>query len=81
MRQVIAIPAAFRRVNVEWQDWTRYSSRQRTRMQMGGIVGSAELDTAGMDSEGWAGLWLGQWLHIGKQTSMGLGHYRLSQPV
>lgn len=59
-----------------WKDWTRYSSRQRTRMQMGGIVGEFTLDLDGLEAW-WPLVWLGQWIHVGKQTSMGLGQYRL----
>ncbi|HLV00381.1 MAG TPA: CRISPR system precrRNA processing endoribonuclease RAMP protein Cas6 [Acidobacteriota bacterium] len=59
-----------------WQDWTRYSSRQRTTMQMGGLVGELllELDE---NSPFWPYLWIGQWVHAGKGTSMGLGQYTL----
>ena len=62
---------------LDWQDWSRYSSRQKTRMQVGGLMGSIHL--AGDDLPyWWPLLWLGQWLHLGKFTSMGLGRYRLS---
>ncbi len=61
---------------LQWRDWTRYSSRQRTRMQLGGLVGSLRVD-AGAAGAVWPWLWLGQWLHLGKQTTMGLGQYRL----
>ncbi len=62
---------------LRWQDWTRYSSRQEAEMQMGGLVGSLTLDGASLGSW-WPGLWLGQWTHLGKATSMGLGCYRLA---
>ena len=43
---------------------------------MGGLVGSFEL--AGPDIEPfWPLLWLGQWTHAGKGSSMGLGRYVL----
>lgn len=61
---------------LRWRDWTRYSSRQDVLMQLGGLVG--ELELAG---EGLAALWpllgLGQWTHLGKATTMGLGQYRI----
>lgn len=58
-----------------WRDWTRYSSRQQTKMQMGGLLGEFEL--AGDLDLFWPYLWLGQWTHVGKGTSMGLGAYRI----
>jgi hypothetical protein len=57
-----------------WRDWTRYSSRQKTSMQMGGLLGEIALDLTGR-SPLWPYLWLGQWVHAGKGTSMGLGQY------
>jgi len=59
---------------LKWRDWTRYSSRQATTMQMGGLVGSVRLDLSGHEGL-WPYLWLGQWTHAGKGTSMGLGRY------
>lgn len=66
-------------LSLSWKDWTRYSSRQRTAMQMGGVVGSIHLQGEALQ-EWWPLLWIGQWLHLGKATSMGLGQYRLSVP-
>lgn len=60
-----------------WRDWTRYSSRQNREMQMGGLVGAFELEGIEI-TEFWPYLWLGQWTHAGKGTSMGLGRYRIS---
>jgi hypothetical protein len=59
-----------------WLDWTRYSSRQDTTLQMGGLVGEVTVDLSGHPRL-WPYLWLGQWTHAGKGTSMGLGRYRL----
>jgi hypothetical protein len=63
--------------SLRWLDWTRYSSRQHTTMQLGGLVGELTLDGPGLAAFGRA-LWLGQWTHLGKGTSFGLGKYRLS---
>jgi hypothetical protein len=63
-------------VELAWQDWTRYSSRQDALMQLGGLVGRLWVDGAAVSGL-WRELWLGQWLHVGKATSMGLGQYRL----
>jgi len=62
--------------DLRWHEWTRYSSRQRTDMRMGGLVGSFVL-RAGDAAPFWPLLWLGQWTHAGKAASMGLGRYRL----
>ncbi len=61
---------------LRWHDWTRYSSRQRTRMQMGGLVGELLLDGQRL-APWWPWLWAAQWLHLGKQTAMGLGQFRI----
>lgn len=63
--------------HLTWYDWTRYSSRQQAEMNMGGLVGSISLDTSGLD-EFWPYLWLGQWTHVGKATSMGMGAYSIN---
>jgi len=61
----------FSALQLDWFDWTRYSSRQETEISMGGLVGTVEL--AGHDlAEFWPYLWLGQWTHVGKGTSMGM---------
>lgn len=68
---------AFLNMALDWQDWTRYSSRQATEMQMGGVVGTLTLEMTGLE-DFWPYLWLGQWTHVGKATSMGLGAYRIT---
>lgn len=65
------------RPELSWFDWGRYSSRQRSSMQMGGLLGSFRLDHAEIEPF-WPFLWLGQWTHAGRGTSMGLGRYELS---
>ena len=66
----------FNAQNLHWYDWTRYSSRQQTEMQMGGLLGSVSLDMNGLE-DFWPYLWLGQWTHVGKGTSMGMGAYTI----
>ena len=61
---------------LKWYDWTRYSSRQQTEMIMGGLIGSLILDMQGLQAF-WPYLWLGQWTHLGKATSMGMGAYTI----
>lgn len=60
---------------LEWRDWTRYSSRQKQVMTLGGVVG--EWTLKGEFGHAWPWLYLGQWLHLGKETVFGLGGYRL----
>lgn len=57
-----------------WKDWTRYSSRQNSSMQLGGLQGSIRYhgDLAAFLPF----LTLAQEVHIGKQTSFGLGRIR-----
>lgn len=59
-----------------WHDWQRYSSRQDGKMKLGGIVG--EIIYTNLIQDLWFLLVLGQELHIGKNTTFGLGHYVLS---
>ncbi len=59
-----------------WQDWTRYSSRQHTTMEMGGLMGTFRVAATDL-APFWPYLWLGQWVHAGKAAVMGNGRYRL----
>lgn len=63
---------------LSWVDWTRYSSRQRQTMTLGGVVGTWSLRGDIGPLLPW--LWLGQWLHVGKAAAMGMGGYRLELP-
>lgn len=61
--------------NLHWFDWGRYSQRQQQEMKLGGLLGSLQLhgDLAPFTEL----LHIGQWLHVGKNTSFGLGRYLL----
>ena len=60
---------------LRWFDWGRYSQRQQQEMQLGGLLGSVHLQG---DLAPFAQLLhQGQWLHVGKNATMGLGGYRL----
>lgn len=63
------------RADLRWQEWTRYSGRQKTTMQFSGIVGSFGL--RGDLRPFWPFLYLGQWLHVGKSATFGLGQYTI----
>lgn len=63
---------------LRWRDWTRRSSRQQQEMKLGGVIGSWQLH--GDLAPFWPYLHLGQWLHVGKNASFGLGQYTLQTP-
>lgn len=63
-------------VDLRWRELTRYSSRQQTEMQMGGLLGAFELNMMGLEPL-WPYLWLGRQTLVGKGASMGLGAYRI----
>jgi hypothetical protein len=65
--------------SLNWRDWGRYSSRQQREMKLGGVVGRWTL--TGELAPFWPFLHLGLWLHVGKETTFGLGKYRLTQPA
>ncbi len=55
-----------------WVEFARYSTRQKVRMRLGGAVG--EVTYAGEDLRPFGPLLaLGEWLGVGKLTSMGFG--------
>ncbi len=58
-----------------WEDWTRYSSRQDRRMTLGGLVGEAVYE--GPLDGLWPFLVFGQWTHVGKNATFGLGRYEI----
>ena len=60
---------------LRWKDWTRYSSRQDRKMQLGGLVGHATY--AGDLGEFVPFAALGAYLHVGKNATFGLGKYRV----
>lgn len=60
---------------LEWRDWTRFSSRQHQKMTLGGVVGSWTI--CGPIAPFVPYLRLGEWLHVGKEAAFGLGKYAL----
>jgi hypothetical protein len=61
-----------------WEDWTRYSSRQDRRMTLGGLVGEAVYE--GPLADLWPFIVFGQWTHVGKNATFGLGRYEVADP-
>jgi CRISPR/Cas system endoribonuclease Cas6 (RAMP superfamily) len=66
--------------DLRWHEWSRYSSRQQTKVQMGGLMGSFALPVDAL-ADFWPWLWLGQWVQVGKGTVMGMGEYVLTSPT
>ncbi|GGG15801.1 hypothetical protein GCM10010964_00120 [Caldovatus sediminis] len=62
----------FEQPRLGWVETTRFSSRQNSAMQMGGIVGEALLDLE-RARHVWPLLWAASVLHLGKGASMGFG--------
>ncbi|MBP3546264.1 MAG: CRISPR system precrRNA processing endoribonuclease RAMP protein Cas6 [Alphaproteobacteria bacterium] len=59
--------------NLKWQDWTRWSGRQKTHIALGGVIG--EWEFSGDLSNLLPLFYAGELLHLGKSTVMGLGKY------
>jgi hypothetical protein len=72
----LAEDLSWREAEFRWSETVRRSSRQGTAMRLGGVRGWAILDLSAAPQL-WPWLWLAQWLHIGKATSMGFGRLRL----
>ena len=66
------------RATLRWWDWQRYSARQQTTMNLGGLVGSFELSGDSEIIQKFLPLLkIGEWLHVGKGTTFGLGKYQV----
>ena len=61
--------------NLRWFDWERYSNRQETKMMMGGFKGPITFE--GEFELFLPFLLLGEYIHVGKGTSFGLGKYQI----
>lgn len=63
--------------DLSWQDWERFSGRQKRRIPIGGLVGRIVF-------EGDLGrlrplLVAGEFVHVGKNTTFGLGKFRIRE--
>lgn len=64
--------------SLNWYDWERYSTRQNSKMKLGGIIGKVSFVGRYENLLKFFPLiLLGEKLHIGKGTSFGLGRYRI----
>ena len=66
--------------SLTWYDWERYSSRQNTRMMLGGFTGRVTFSFNGVDPNHFLPfILLGSYIHVGKGTSFGLGKYEMGE--
>lgn len=61
--------------DTHWFDWKRYSTRQEEWMSLGGVTGTVSYE--GDLVEFMPLLKLGEYVHVGKGTSFGLGKYEI----
>jgi len=64
---------------LQWHDGSRWSARQQRDTPLGGLLGRWTLRGSLSPLLPW--LWLGQWLHLGKGATQGLGGYTLRTPA
>jgi hypothetical protein len=63
------------RNDARWVSWSRYSSRQNTKMQWEGLAGTVIYD--GELTPFWPYLVFGQYIHVGHGATFGLGRYQI----
>jgi len=63
------------KTDTRWMDWERYSSRQDSKMNLGGVVGRVEYE--GDLGEFVPLLKLGELVHVGKGAVFGMGKYEI----
>ena len=64
---------------LRWHDWERYSARQNQRMTLGGLVG--KITYSGNFNEFMPFIKLGEYVHVGKGTTFGLGMYEILESL
>lgn len=60
---------------LKWTEWTRFSSRQKKQMKLSGLTGHILLENIPPLLMPY--VYIGQWLHMGKNSVFGLGHYQV----
>ncbi|MBF0226751.1 MAG: CRISPR system precrRNA processing endoribonuclease RAMP protein Cas6 [Desulfobacterales bacterium] len=64
-----------RQSNIQWFDWKRYSCRQDEYMKFGGYIG--DIKFTGELNPFLPYIKMAEYLHVGKQTSFGLGKFKM----
>jgi hypothetical protein len=62
-------------LDLQWRHWVRYSNRQRQSMALDGVVGRWRLRNVPECFH--EHVHVGQWTHVGKNATFGLGHYHI----
>jgi CRISPR/Cas system endoribonuclease Cas6 (RAMP superfamily) len=62
--------------NLYWYDWHRYSVRQQRAMKLGGFMGDISFDGDFLSIMPL--IEIGQYMHVGKACTFGLGKYRIN---
>jgi len=62
--------------NLKWYDWERYSAKQDIKIKMGGFIGNITFE--GDINKFIPYINIGEYIHVGKGTSFGLGKYEVS---
>lgn len=75
IRQAEAIECS--RSTLYWLDWKRYSARQKADMRLGGFMGTVSFD--GNLAPFLPILRMGEYIHIGKACTFGLGKYEITE--
>ncbi|MCI5146296.1 MAG: CRISPR system precrRNA processing endoribonuclease RAMP protein Cas6 [Candidatus Electrothrix sp. AR3] len=72
----LAIQTKITQVNLQRQKETCWSARQQRQVNFLGFRGTLDFSLENIEVF-WPFLYLGQWLHLGKQSSKGFGRYQL----
>lgn len=65
--------------DLRWFDWKRYSSRQKTQIALGGVMG--EFTLKGDLTKLYPYLVMGQYFHVGKSAVLGMGKYDFTRLI
>jgi hypothetical protein len=61
----------------KWMEWERFSHRQQSRMNMGGLMG--KITYCGQLDNYLPLLFLGEYIHVGKNVTFGLGKFMIKK--